>query len=117
MRPERPADVLVSGQPSGGAGERGAQERECRASCHSSCDCTTAATLYCETAGARMKIVEVKAAGLRGSTPPGGWSSEIVADDCVHTLIVVRTAEGVTTKLLTSASCAPRAMRSAPMPG
>jgi D-galactarolactone cycloisomerase len=44
----------------------------------------------------RLKIVEVKAAGLRGSTPAGGWSSEIVAEDCIHTLVMVRTDEGVT---------------------
>src|SRR5579871_5771330 len=43
-----------------------------------------------------MKIVDVKAAGLRGSTPAGGWSSEIEAKDCIHTLIAVRTDEGIT---------------------
>lgn len=43
-----------------------------------------------------MKIVEVKAAGLRGNTPAGGWSSEIEAKDCIHTLVAVRTDEGAT---------------------
>ncbi|MGI9071539.1 MAG: mandelate racemase/muconate lactonizing enzyme family protein [Bryobacteraceae bacterium] len=43
-----------------------------------------------------MKIVEIKAAGLRGATPEGGWSNEIKPDDCVHTLIAISTDEGVT---------------------
>lgn len=43
-----------------------------------------------------MKITEIKAAGLRGSTPEGGWSNEIRPDDCVHTLITVFTDECVT---------------------
>ena len=43
-----------------------------------------------------MKITQVRAAGLRGATPPGGWSNEIQPDDCVQTLIVVHTDEGVT---------------------
>jgi D-galactarolactone cycloisomerase len=43
-----------------------------------------------------LKIVEVKAAGLRGNTPAGGWSNEIEAKDCIHTLLAVRTDEGVT---------------------
>ncbi|HTZ60674.1 MAG TPA: mandelate racemase/muconate lactonizing enzyme family protein [Acidobacteriaceae bacterium] len=43
-----------------------------------------------------MKITAIKAAGLRGSTPEGGWSNEIKADDCIHTLIVVYTDHGVT---------------------
>lgn len=43
-----------------------------------------------------MKIVEIKAAGLRGSTPEGGWSTEIKPQDCVHTLLAVFTDEGVT---------------------
>src|SRR3954454_16945538 len=41
-----------------------------------------------------MKIREVKAFGLRGSTPEGGWSNELQPDDCVHTLIAVLTDEG-----------------------
>ena len=43
-----------------------------------------------------MKITEIKAAGLRGATPEGGWSNEIRPDDCVHTLIAVYTDEGLT---------------------
>ncbi|MCU0502568.1 MAG: mandelate racemase/muconate lactonizing enzyme family protein, partial [Anaerolineae bacterium] len=42
-----------------------------------------------------MKIREIRAAGLRGMTPEGGWSSEIRPDDCVHTLIAVLTDEGL----------------------
>jgi D-galactarolactone cycloisomerase len=38
-----------------------------------------------------MKIREIKAAGLRGATPKGGWSNELQPDDCVHTLIAVLT--------------------------
>lgn len=43
-----------------------------------------------------MKIVEIRATGLRGCTPEGGWAAEIQAKDCVHTLITVVTDEGVT---------------------
>lgn len=43
-----------------------------------------------------MKIREVHAFGLRGSTPEGGWSNEIQPEDCVHTLIAVTTDEGLT---------------------
>ena len=43
-----------------------------------------------------MKIREVRAVGLRGKTPEGGWSHEIRPDDCVHTLIAVLTDEGLT---------------------
>ncbi|MHB0874851.1 MAG: mandelate racemase/muconate lactonizing enzyme family protein [Anaerolineae bacterium] len=43
-----------------------------------------------------MKIRDVRAYGLRGATPEGGWSIELKPDDCVHTLIVVRTDEGIT---------------------
>ena len=42
-----------------------------------------------------MKIRDIDAYGLRGFTPEGGWSNEIQADDCVHTLLVVKTDEGV----------------------
>jgi D-galactarolactone cycloisomerase len=42
-----------------------------------------------------MKITEVKAAGLRGGTPEGGWSNELKPQDCVHTLVAVFTDEGV----------------------
>jgi L-alanine-DL-glutamate epimerase-like enolase superfamily enzyme len=43
-----------------------------------------------------MKITSIKAAGLRGSTPEGGWSNEIKPEDCIHTLIAVYTDEGIT---------------------
>lgn len=43
-----------------------------------------------------MKIREVRAFGLRGQTPEGGWSNELQPDDCVHTLIAVRTDAGLT---------------------
>lgn len=42
-----------------------------------------------------MKIREVRAVGLRGATPEGGWSEELEQDDCVHTLIAVLTDEGM----------------------
>ena len=43
-----------------------------------------------------MKIRDIRAIGLRGASPEGGWSEEIRPDDCVHTLIAVLTDEGVT---------------------
>lgn len=43
-----------------------------------------------------MKIREIRAFGLRGKTPEGGWSNELQPDDCVHTLVAVLTDEGVT---------------------
>ncbi|MBM3737551.1 MAG: mandelate racemase/muconate lactonizing enzyme family protein [Acidobacteria bacterium] len=43
-----------------------------------------------------MKIREVRAFGLRGCTPEGGWSNEIQPEDCVHTLIRVETDGGIT---------------------
>ncbi|MBX3001339.1 MAG: mandelate racemase/muconate lactonizing enzyme family protein [Caldilineaceae bacterium] len=43
-----------------------------------------------------MKIREIRAAGLYGVTPEGGWSNEIQEEDCVHTLIAVITDEGLT---------------------
>jgi D-galactarolactone cycloisomerase len=46
--------------------------------------------------GTEMKIVKIKAAGLRGNTPEGGWSNEIRPQDCVHTLVAVFTDEGIT---------------------
>ena len=42
-----------------------------------------------------MKITDIRAAGLRGATPKGGWTHELRADDVVHTLVVVHTDEGV----------------------
>jgi L-alanine-DL-glutamate epimerase-like enolase superfamily enzyme len=41
-----------------------------------------------------MRIREIRAVGLRGATPAGGWSDELEQDDCVHTLIAVLTDEG-----------------------
>lgn len=43
-----------------------------------------------------MKIREIRALGLRGASPEGGWSEEIRPDDCVHTVIAVFTEEGIT---------------------
>jgi D-galactarolactone cycloisomerase len=43
-----------------------------------------------------MKIREIRAAGLRGATPEGGWSNELRPDECVHTLIAVHTDGGLT---------------------
>jgi D-galactarolactone cycloisomerase len=43
-----------------------------------------------------LKIVEIKSAGLRGKTPEGGWSNELRPEDCVHTLVAVKTDEGIT---------------------
>jgi L-alanine-DL-glutamate epimerase-like enolase superfamily enzyme len=43
-----------------------------------------------------MKIVEIRATGLRGCTPKGGWANEITPEDCVHTLVTVFTDEGIT---------------------
>ncbi len=40
-----------------------------------------------------MKIHEIRAVGLKGATPEGGWSDEIESDDCVHTLVAVITDE------------------------
>lgn len=42
-----------------------------------------------------MKIRDVRAAGLRGRTPKGGWTNELQPEDCVHTLIAVLTDEGL----------------------
>ncbi|HEX5410833.1 MAG TPA: mandelate racemase/muconate lactonizing enzyme family protein [Terriglobia bacterium] len=43
-----------------------------------------------------MKIREIRAAGLRGRTPKGGWANEPEPQDCIHTLIAVLTDDGVT---------------------
>lgn len=40
-----------------------------------------------------MKIREIRAVGLRGATPEGGWSDELEREDCVHTLVAVLTDE------------------------
>ena len=42
-----------------------------------------------------MKIRDIRIAGLRGATPEGGWSNELRPDDVVHTLVAVRTDEGL----------------------
>ncbi|HLL51361.1 MAG TPA: mandelate racemase/muconate lactonizing enzyme family protein [Thermomicrobiales bacterium] len=46
--------------------------------------------------GVVVRIRDVRAIGLIGATPEGGWSNELRPEDSVHTLIVVRTEEGVT---------------------
>ncbi len=43
-----------------------------------------------------MKIREVRAVGLIGATPEGGWSTELRPEDSVHTLVAVLTDEGST---------------------
>ena len=43
-----------------------------------------------------MRIREIRAAGLRGATPEGGWEGELEPEDCVHTLVAVITDEGLT---------------------
>ncbi|MBM3823930.1 MAG: mandelate racemase/muconate lactonizing enzyme family protein [Verrucomicrobia bacterium] len=43
-----------------------------------------------------MKIHSIRCAGLRGATPEGGWSQELKPEDCVHTLVGIRTEDGLT---------------------
>jgi len=43
-----------------------------------------------------LRIHDIRAVGLTGATPEGGWSNELRPEDSVHTLIVVRTDEGLT---------------------
>src|ERR1700686_4222332 len=43
-----------------------------------------------------LKIQQIRAYGLRGSSPEGGWTNEIKPEDCVHTLIAVLTNDGLT---------------------
>jgi L-alanine-DL-glutamate epimerase-like enolase superfamily enzyme len=43
-----------------------------------------------------MKIREIRAVGLTGATPEGGWTNELKPEDSVHTLVAVLTDEGVT---------------------
>ena len=38
-----------------------------------------------------VRIRDIRAFGLRGRTPEGGWSNELQPDDCVHTLVAVVT--------------------------
>jgi D-galactarolactone cycloisomerase len=47
------------------------------------------------TTNTHLKIQEVRAYGLRGQTPEGGWSNELQPEDCVHTIIAVLTADGI----------------------
>src|SRR5439155_192046 len=42
-----------------------------------------------------MRIREIRAFGLRGRTPEGGWSNELQPEDCVHTIVAVLTDEGL----------------------
>ena len=42
-----------------------------------------------------MLITQVRAAGLSGATPKGGWSTELKPEDDVHTLIAIHTDEGL----------------------
>jgi L-alanine-DL-glutamate epimerase-like enolase superfamily enzyme len=42
-----------------------------------------------------MKIREIRAVGLRGASPEGGWSAEITPEQCVHTLVAVQTDAGL----------------------
>lgn len=42
-----------------------------------------------------MKIRSIRAAGLTGATPTGGWSNEIGPDDNLHTLVAVHTEDGL----------------------
>jgi D-galactarolactone cycloisomerase len=42
-----------------------------------------------------MKIIQVQVAGLRGATPKGGWSAELEPGSAVHTLISVKTDQGI----------------------
>ncbi|WP_314173896.1 mandelate racemase/muconate lactonizing enzyme family protein [Streptomyces winkii] len=41
-----------------------------------------------------MRIRDIRAAGLRGATPAGGWQEELGHDDVVHTLVAVHTDDG-----------------------
>ncbi|MFH0910083.1 MAG: mandelate racemase/muconate lactonizing enzyme family protein [Planctomycetota bacterium] len=43
-----------------------------------------------------MRIREIRAMGLKGATPEGGWTDELTRESCVHTLIQVLTDEGLT---------------------
>jgi D-galactarolactone cycloisomerase len=55
----------------------------------------TAAALDHSVTFLPMKITAIKCAGLRGATPEGGWSNELRPEDCVQTLVVVHTDEGL----------------------
>src|SRR3954451_2501986 len=42
-----------------------------------------------------MRIRDIQAIGLAGATPKGGWSEELRPEYTVHTLVIVRTGEGL----------------------
>lgn len=42
-----------------------------------------------------MKVRAIRAVGLRGATPQGGWKTELKPENSVHTLIAVLTDEGL----------------------
>ena len=42
-----------------------------------------------------MRIHDIQAIGLAGATPKGGWSEELRPEYTVHTLVIVRTDEGL----------------------
>jgi len=42
-----------------------------------------------------LRIESIRAIGLRGATPEGGWSNELRPEDCVQTLVFVRTDAGL----------------------
>ncbi len=42
-----------------------------------------------------MKIRDILVFGLRGGTPPGGWTNELRPEDCVHTLLAIVTEDGL----------------------
>ena len=42
-----------------------------------------------------MKIREIRAAGLRGATPEGGWDNDLRPEECIYTLVAVHTDEGL----------------------
>jgi D-galactarolactone cycloisomerase len=43
-----------------------------------------------------MRIRDIQAIGLSGATPKGGWSEELRPEYTVHTLVIVRTEDGLT---------------------
>jgi L-alanine-DL-glutamate epimerase-like enolase superfamily enzyme len=43
-----------------------------------------------------VRIYDIQAIGLAGATPKGGWSEELRPEYTVHTLVFVRTDEGLT---------------------
>lgn len=43
-----------------------------------------------------LPIREIRAYGLHGKTPEGGWSNELRPDDCIHTLVAVLAGDDLT---------------------